>query len=112
MSLMKLRVLLSSCAAVLAANVAVGCGPLTPDEFDEIAAEVYCENNIKQLVRDPDSYQFISAQIVVTHGEYDQYGTAIIRFRSKNGFGGYVTSAAVCESYDNGGERWFKAKLR
>ena len=109
---MKLRVLLSSSAAVLAAVVAIGCGPSTPDEWDQIAAKVYCKRQIKKLLRDPDSYQFISAQIVVTHGEYDQYGTAIIRFRSKNGFGGYVTNAAVCESYDNGGERWIKAKLR
>ena len=109
---MKARAVLSGCAAVLAATIAVGCSPSTPDEWDQIRAKVYCKRQIKKLLRDPDSYQFISAQIVATSGEYDQYGTAVIRFRSKNGFGGYVNGAAVCEAYDNGGELWVKAKLR
>ena len=108
---MKVRAFLSGFAAVLAGVVAMGCGPSTPDEFTEIAAKVYCRTQIKKLLRDPDSYQHISARVLSTSGTYDQYGKAIISFRSKNGFGGYVNGTAECEAYNNGGERWVKAKL-
>ena len=82
-----------------------------PDTWDEIAAEVYCKDRIKQLLRDPDSYQFSSAEILETTGENSEYGTARISFRAKNGFGGYNANSAICEAYPNNGERWIKAQL-
>lgn len=82
-----------------------------PDEWDQISAKVYCSSRIKELLRDPDSYQFVSAVIGKTSGEYKQNGTALITFRSKNGFGGYVQGLATCEAYEKNGERWVKAKL-
>lgn len=82
-----------------------------PDTWDEIAAKVYCEDRIKQLLRDPDSYQFTSAEILSTTGGSSEYGKARISFRAKNGFGGYNASTATCEAYPNNGERWIKAQL-
>ena len=81
------------------------------DQWDEISAKVYCESKIKSLLRDPDSYRFESASILKTSGEKNQYGTARIVFRSKNGFGGYNVSSATCERYENNGEYWVKASL-
>lgn len=82
-----------------------------PDAWDEIAAKVYCEDRIKQLLRDPDSYQFSSAEILETSGENSEFGKARISFRAKNGFGGYNANTATCEAYPNNGERWIKAQL-
>jgi hypothetical protein len=82
-----------------------------PDAWDEIAAKVNCEDRIKKLLRDPDSYQFTSAQILSTSGANKEYGTAIITYRAKNGFGGYNNGTASCESYPNKGEKWVRAKL-
>lgn len=82
-----------------------------PDAWDEIAAKVDCKDRIKELLRDPDSYQFTSAQILSTSGANKEYGTAIITYRAKNGFGGYNNGTASCESYPNKGEKWVRAKL-
>jgi len=95
----------------LVALAITGCGPLPPDAFNDIAAKNYCEKSLKSLLRDPDSYQFISARILANEGEFDEYGTALIIYRSKNGFGGFVKGRAECTAYDNDGERWFEVKL-
>ena len=48
-----------------------------------------CGRAIKQLLRDPGSYQ----QVSLTQG---QPGEAVMAFRAKNGFGGYAEGTAVC----------------
>lgn len=99
-------------AAALAAML-VGCStaPSTPDAFDEISAKVYCEDIIKKQLRDPDSYQFVEASVVSTSGSYNQYGSALVQFRARNGFGGYNAGLASCEAYEEGGETWYKATI-
>ena len=108
---MKAKLALTTAIAALVGTLAIGCGPSTPDEFTKTTAKVYCKRQIKKLLRDPDSYQFISATVTSTSGQYDQYGKALVSFRSKNGFGGYVNGTAECEVYNNAGETWTKAKL-
>lgn len=81
------------------------------DRFDETAAEVFCEDPLKQLLRDPDSYRFESASILRTYGEGNKYGLAVISYRARNGFGGYVAGTAQCRAYDKDGTRWFKVQL-
>lgn len=53
-----------------------------------------CDRAVKQLLRDPDSFQRIATQIVdVKAGEG---WVAQVDFRSRNGFGGYGTATAFC----------------
>ena len=106
---MRLNAALSGAAIVVVAASLIGCGESTPDDWDDISAKVYCEDPIKQLLRDPDSYRFESATVTSQSGQYNQYGTATIKYRAKNGFGGYTSGTASCEAYSKGGERWFKA---
>ena len=75
-----------------------------PDKWDKISAEVYCKKPLLTLLRDPGSYEFKEAYILERNGEYDQYGKAIINYRSKNGFGGYVTGLAECDRFDRDGK--------
>jgi len=79
--------------------------------WDRLSAKVFCEEPIKQILRDPSSYEFEAAKVTSTYGKDRQYGKAMIYFRTKNGFGGYNRSTATCESYDKGGERWFNAYI-
>ena len=96
-------------AALAAASIAlVGCGESTPKPFVDISLRVYCADQIKSLLRDPDSYQYISATVSSTNGEY---GSGTVRFRSKNGFGGYADGSASCTVYDKNGETWVRASI-
>ena len=53
-----------------------------------------CDRAVKQLLRDPDSFQRIATQIVdVKAGEG---WVAQVNFRSRNGFGGYGEGTAYC----------------
>lgn len=53
-----------------------------------------CDRAVKAVLRDPDSYQRIGAQIVdVKAGEG---WVAQVDFRSRNGFGGYGQGTAYC----------------
>jgi hypothetical protein len=80
------------------------------DTWDEVSAQFSCERRIKELLRDPDSYQFISAEVYDLSSD-SQYGKAQVSFRAKNGFGGYTPGTATCEKYNNNGEAWVKVKL-
>ena len=105
-----------SCLAITAVAVLgpamVACGPLPPDEFTESAARIGCEDVIKSLLRDPDSYQFESATVVETKGTYSQWGEAVVKFRSRNGFGGYTSGAARCKKYPHtDGQAWHRAEI-
>jgi len=82
-----------------------------PDKWDKISAEVYCKKPLLTLLRDPGSYQFIEAFIIEKNGEYDQYGKAVISYRSKNGFGGYVSGLAECDRFNRDGENRLIVKL-
>lgn len=75
-----------------------------PIVFDEISAKVYCENTIKKLLRDPDSYQFESASVVSSK-------EATINFRSKNGLGGYVPGVAKCTTHMESNENIIQAQI-
>ena len=108
---MKFRAVLGSCAAVFVGALAAGCGPTTPSAFDDIAAKIHCKSLIKQQLRDPDSYQFKAVKITGNSGQYNEYGEALISFRSKNGFGGYVDGVATCEAYDKNGSKWYRSKV-
>lgn len=93
--------------AILAAgSTGTSSEPKSPEPivFDEIGAKVYCEDTIKKLLRDPDSYQFESASIVSAN-------EAIIQFRSKNGFGGYNSAAAKCTTRMESGQNVIRAQI-
>lgn len=77
-------------------------------DWDHIAVRSHCTRRIKSQLRDPDSYQLKGVTILSKDGPY---GTARVYFRSKNGFGGYVNSSAVCESSPRDGKRWFTAVI-
>lgn len=83
-------------------------GPMT---WDRSTAKVMCSENIKKLLNDPDSYQFDSVEITSTTGDQQQYGTASVYFRAKNGFGGNVRGSATCKAYDNGGVVSYQVQL-
>ena len=108
---MKVNAALSGAAAVVVGAALVSCGESPPSDWDQISAEVFCESPIKSTLRDPDSYQFKSAVVHSQSGTYNEYGTATIYFRSRNGFGGYTDGSASCEAYNKNGERWFKTML-
>ena len=75
-----------------------------PFAFTESNAGIYCKSVIKKLLRDPDSYKYESAAVMSST-------EALIKFRSKNGFGGYVPGLATCTNYKKNGESWFKAEM-
>ena len=99
-------------ALALASTALVGCGEIEPREFDDISAKIFCERLIKQQLRDPDSYQFVGATVISNSGSHDQYGEALVSFRSKNGFGGYTNGQASCTAYEKNGERWHRAVVK
>ena len=86
----------------------VGCGEVEPTPFSAVKAQVYCKDQIKSLLRDPDSYKFKSVEILTKNGEF---GTANIYYRARNGFNGYTSGSAHCEIYDKDGETWTKARI-
>ena len=55
-----------------------------------------CESLLKEHLRDPDSYQRIDASAGRARTNPNTIYT-IIKYRSKNGFGGYGDAAAGCE---------------
>tara|TARA_B100000965_G_C19406029_1_gene675463 strand:+ start:100 stop:732 length:633 start_codon:yes stop_codon:yes gene_type:complete len=82
-----------------------------PLRFDPISAEVLCKSTIKKLLRDPDSYKFEKASMLESSGEYNQFGKALISFRSKNGFGGYTPALAECTRFEKEGKNVVLVKL-
>lgn len=62
--------------------------PQKPLYDDEIAIRVTAESLIKKNLRDPDSYQLI--EVTPQKGK-----TVTVRYRAKNGFGGYNVSEAI-----------------
>jgi len=67
--------------------------PAKPLYQDEIAIRVTAESLIKKNLRDPDSYQLI--EITPKTGK-----NLTIRYRAKNGFGGYNVCTAIVECDD------------
>lgn len=62
--------------------------PPKPLYDDEIAIRITAESLIKKNLRDPDSYQLI--EVIPKKGR-----TVTVRYRAKNGFGGYNICTAV-----------------
>lgn len=76
-----------------------GCdGTSKPLYQDEYAVRSTFKELIKKQLRDPDSYEFISAEPIGAELKDGRFWT--IRYRAKNGFGGYNTCKAVvsCDS--------------
>ena len=114
---MQNNILLALTTATLATAL-LGCSsgsdigaPPSPMTWDRSTAEVMCSKNIKTLLNDPDSYRFDSVDIGSTTGDQQQYGTATVYFRAKNGFGGYTRESADCKAYDKGGEVYYQVQL-
>lgn len=73
--------------------------PSKPMYKDDIAIQVTFKELIKKHLRDPDSYEYIST---TPAGDLD-YGDGkmfTIKYRAKNGFGGYNVNEALvsCDS--------------
>ena len=99
---------LAGSAALLAAVVGIGAAMQSaptskPAEFNAASAEVYCKDLIKSDLRDPDSYQFIAAHVLKSNGTM---GEALISFRARNGFNGYVNGVAKCKQASVSGGDW------
>ncbi len=75
-----------------------------PVNFTRDNAGIYCRGVVKQLLRDPDSYKYEDAYV-------ESNKVAVIKFRAKNGFGGYGQSLARCTTYRQGDQNWFRAEL-
>ena len=69
------------------------------DSFDEVSVKVYCGDLIQKSLNDPGSYKFESMRIISRNPEANPIGKAVIIFRAKNKFGGYVKDMANCEAY-------------
>ena len=82
--------------ALLAALLLSSCSGKPPKPWvNRYHAEVECGDEIRKLLRDPDSYQL--SEMRVKPDEKDpEAGTAMITFRAKNGFGGYTQGIAFC----------------
>ena len=103
------------CAVVVVAILG-GCVGLcssveTETEWDAVKAQVYCANEIKKKLRDPDSYRFVSALVTRTEGAKNQFGSAVINYRAKNGFGGYVSGVASCKYWGEGEKSYIRVTL-
>jgi hypothetical protein len=59
---------------------------------------VGCKTELKNQLRDPGSYQDDWAQPKPIIDESKKTVSYVWSFRSKNGFGGYMSAAAACES--------------
>ena len=88
-----------------------GCAPSEPTSWNIIEAKVACETRIKSLLNDPDSYEFKSANINETSGEYNEYGNAFIIFKEKNSSGEQTRREAECERYIQNGSAFIKSRL-
>lgn len=78
---------------------AAGCGGSSKPLFqDEYAVRATFKALIKKQLRDPDSYEFISAEPTGAELKDGRFWT--IHYRAKNGFGGYNVCTAIvsCDS--------------
>lgn len=96
----KIRVLLFALITGVFLLSAGGSGDDTPSKplyQDEYAVQATFESLIKKQLRDPDSYEFISAE---PGSELTDGRLWTIQYRAKNGFGGYNVCTAVvsCDS--------------
>ena len=82
-----------------------------PDEFDSIYARIWCKDQIKEQLKDPNSYKFYSATILRTTGEYKEYGAARIDFGATNSFGGMVRQTAICDKFERGGKEYIRVNI-
>ncbi len=103
------------CAVVLVAILG-GCVGLCSShkyssEWNSIKAKVFCADEIKEKLRDPDSYRFESALVTKTEGENNEFGSATINYRAKNGFGGYVRGVATCKHWGEGDKSYIRVTL-
>ena len=71
--------------------------PPKPLKDDEYAVKYTFESLIKKNLRDPDCYEFISC---TPSGESGNEKLFIIKYRAKNGFGGYNVCAALVSCDD------------
>ena len=67
-------------------------------EFDYVQARSMCSFIMKDKLRDPGSLHIEDVVITSTSGHL---GTASIKYRAKNGFGGTNRSAAICKKYED-----------
>ena len=89
-------VLVTVLAVMLGPETEPDIGGLRPPKVGETQyiGRGNCDRAVKQLLRDPDSFQRIATQIVdVKAGEG---WVAQVNFRSRNGFGGYGEGTAYC----------------
>ena len=82
-----------------------------PREFDDIYAKIWCKDQIKEQLKDPNSYKFYSAKVLRTSGEYKQYGAATIDFGATNSFGGMVRQTAICDKFERGGKEYIRVNI-
>jgi hypothetical protein len=87
------------------ADLAKHAGPM-PDVDTPWGVSLTVHNAIKAKLNDPDSYEYIAVYRPTATYFHNQYcWVVVVRFRSKNGFGGYVVSKAVVwEVVDTGGQ--------
>lgn len=72
------------------------------NEWFESGSNISCENNLKEKLRDPNSYSKNGDFNTITNGGAKKVITW--QFRATNGFGGYNISTGMCNvSKDNGG---------
>ena len=90
--------------AILAGGSSETDSTSDPVSFTQTNAGIYCKSVIQKMLRDPDSYKYEDAYVQSSK-------VAIIQFRSKNGFGGYVRGKAECTTYQKDGQNWFSAKM-
>ena len=86
----------------------VGCGEYTPSAWDDIAAKVFCKDQIKSLLRDPDSTNSSAPALPPPPASTTTWALPNQEARSKNGFGGYrnglATASAMSEAVSAGSE--------
>jgi hypothetical protein len=74
--------------------------PVTAESLvakNELAMTWACESSIKKQLRDPDSYKYETVKFWPSASkENGKAVTAVVVFRSKNGFGGYVGGSGEC----------------
>lgn len=96
----KIKLILSALVMGVFLFSAGGSGddtPAKPLKDDEFAVKYTFERLIKKQLRDPDSYEFISC---TPSGESGNEKMFIIKYRAKNGFGGYNVCQALVSCDD------------
>ena len=88
--------------------VLTSCAEFEPDDWNEVTAETHCEDQIKPLLDDPESYKFRRAVIATSEGPY---GVATVHFTSSNLSGESVSRSCICEAYNDSGERMITVQL-